>query len=479
MNRRLIVYSLGLLLLLESIMLLVPALTAIIYGETVLKYYVAVSLLVAVIGLGLTRIKADNRTIFSKEGLITVALGWITLSVFGAIPMWLSGEFPTYIDAFFETVSGFTTTGATVLSDVEALSHATLLWRSFTHWLGGMGVLVFVLAIVKVASGGGNIYIMKAESPGHDVSRLIPSTKGTAKILYIIYICLTVLEFIILAILKMPVFHAICAALGTAGTGGFGTLNDSFASYSPAIQLTVAIFMTLFGINFSCYYLLLAKHFKEFFKNEELRVYMGIMIFSTIIIAVNILGQCANLGEALLGAYFQVSSVMTTTGFVTVDFNSWPELSRMIMLIVMCIGASVGSTGGGIKVARIIILAKVGLREIRYTAKPNEVRTLRLNGKPLSEQIIRNICSYFVIYIIVFVISVLLISIDKMDIVSNVSGVIATLNNIGPGLEVVGATGNFGGYSAFSKLVFSADMLLGRLELLPLLVMFSPRTWKK
>ncbi len=479
MNRRMIVYSLGLLLLLESVMLLVPALTAVVYQESAFKYYIAVCLLTAVLGFLLTRIKATNRTIFSREGLITVALSWILLSLFGAIPMWLTGEFPTYIDAFFETVSGFTTTGSTVLSNVEALSHATLMWRSFTHWIGGMGVLVFMIAMVKVASGGGNIYLMKAESPGHDVSRLVPSTKGTAKILYIIYLCMTVLEIIILLCLGLPLFDSLCSAFGTAGTGGFGIYNDSFASFSPAVQITVGVFMMLFGVNFSCYYLLLAKRFKEVLKNEELRFYLGIMIGVSVVIAINIMGRFANFGQALRHSYFQVSSVMTTTGYTTADFNTWPELSRILMLLVMCVGASAGSTGGGIKVARFIILGKVGFREIRFTRKPNEIRSLRYNGKPVSEATVRNICSFFILYMMVFVVSLILISFDGKDTVSNISGVVATLNNIGPGLEVVGATGNFGSYSAFSKIVFSANMLLGRLELLPLFVLFTPRTWKR
>ncbi len=479
MNRRMIVYYLGILLLFEGVLLLVPALCDVIYREGVLKFYLPIALLSAFVGFILTRVKTRNRTIYSREGLITVALGWIVLSLFGAMPMWLTGEFPTYIDAFFETVSGFTTTGATVLSDVEALSHATLLWRSFTHWIGGMGVLVFILAITKAASGGSGIYLMKAESPGHDVSRLVPSTKGTAKILYIIYIFMTVAEIVVLLFLRMSFFQAVCTAFGTAGTGGFGFYNDSFASFSPAVQLTVGIFMMLFGVNFSCYYLLLVKRFKDFFKNEELRFYIAIMLTASLVIALNILSRFANFGEALLHSYFQVSSVMTTTGFTTADFNTWPELSRIIMLIVMCIGACAGSTGGGIKVARFIILGKVGIREIRYATRPKEVRSLRFNGKAISEQTIRNICSFFVLYVIVFVVSLILVSFDKMDLVSNLSGVTATLNNIGPGLEVVGATGNYGSYSAFSKLIFSADMLLGRLELLPLFVLFSPRTWKR
>lgn len=479
MNRRMIVYYLGILLLFESVMLLLPAMTDVIYGEGVFKYYIITALLSAIVGFSITRIKTRNRTIYSREGLITVALGWIILSLFGAIPMWLSGEFPTYIDAFFETVSGFTTTGASVLSNVEALSHATLLWRSFTHWIGGMGVLVFILAITKLTSGGSGIYLMKAESPGHDVSRIVPSTKGTAKLLYVIYVALTVLEIIILLCLGMPLFETICTSFGTAGTGGFGFYNDSFASFGPAIQLTVGIFMMLFGVNFSCYYLILAKRFRDFWKNEELRFYLLIMFSSTLVIAINILNRFGNFGEALLQSYFQVSSVMTTTGFTTADFNSWPELSRTILLLIMCIGACAGSTGGGLKVARFIILGKVGIREIRYATRPKEVRSLRLSGKAVSDQTVRNVCSFFVLYVMVFVVSLILISFDKMDFVSNISGVIATLNNIGPGLEVVGATGNYGSYSAVSKLIFSANMLLGRLELLPLFVLFSPRTWKR
>ena len=474
-----IVYYLGILLLFESVMLLLPAMTDMIYGEGVFKYYIITALLSAIVGFSITRIKTRNRTIYSREGLITVALGWIVLSLFGATPMWLSGEFPTYIDAFFETVSGFTTTGASVLSNVEALSHATLLWRSFTHWVGGMGVLVFILAITKLTSGGSGIYLMNAESTGHDVSRIVPSTKGTAKLLYVIYVALTVLEIIILLCLGMPLFETICTSFGTAGTGGFGFYNDSFASFSPAIQLTVGIFMMLFGVNFSCYYLIIAKRFREFWKNEELRFYLAIMLSSSLVIAINILNRFGNFGEALLQSYFQVSSVMTTTGFTTADFNSWPELSRTILLLIMCIGACAGSTGGGLKVARFIILGKVGIREIRYATRPKEVRSLRLSGKAVSDQTVRNVCSFFVLYVMVFVVSLILISFDKMDFVSNISGVIATLNNIGPGLEVVGATGNYGSYSAVSKLIFSANMLLGRLDLLPLFVLFSPRTWKR
>ncbi len=479
MNRRMIVNMLGKLLILEGALLLLPALVAVIYGEDTVFSYLITAGGLALIGLLLTLIKVRTREIFSKEGLVTVALGWVFLSIGGAVPFYLTREIPSFIDAFFETVSGFTTTGASILTNVEALSRASLFWRSFTHWIGGMGVLVFVIAMVKTVSGGGNIYLLRSESPGPEVSKLVPSSKGTAKILYIIYLVMTVIEIIALLLCGLPFFDSITVAFGTAGTGGFAIKNTSIAGYNLAAQLVIAVFMTLFGINFSCYYLLLAKKFKEFFKNEELRGYLIIMFSSVTLIAFNIWRLYGSLAVAFKESFFQVSSVMTTTGFATADFNTWPELSRMIMLIVMCIGASAGSTGGGLKVVRLIILAKAGFKELQRSARPNKISSLRYNGKPVSDTMLKSIYGYFVLYMIVFIISLLLISLDTADIVSNISGVIATLNNIGPGLEVVGATGNYSTYTDFSKLVFSADMLLGRLELIPLMVLFSPRTWKK
>ncbi|MBQ2825936.1 MAG: TrkH family potassium uptake protein [Clostridia bacterium] len=479
MNRRMIVYSLGLLVFFEGILMLFPALVSLIYREEILKYYLITALVLIAVGFIVSRIKTKDRMIFTREGLLTVSLGWIVMSLFGAIPFSLSGEFPTYIDAFFEMVSGFTTTGASVLSDVEKLSHASQFWRSFSHWIGGMGVLVFVMAAVKLASGGGNIYLLRAESPGAEVSKLVPSSRGTAKILYTIYIALTAIEFVILLFCGLDVFESVTMTLSTAGTGGFGIYNNSFAGFSPAAQIVVAIFMALFGVNFSCYYLIIARRFKEVLKSEELRAYVIIMLVATVTIAMNIANTCSGIGEAFRGAFFQVSSVMTTTGFSTMDFNLWPELSRIIMLIVMCIGACEGSTGGGLKVSRFILLGKIAVREIRHAAKPNAVSTVRYNGKTVSEGMVRNICSYFVLYVIVIIVSVVLVSFDGFDTVSNVSGVIATVNNIGPGLEMVGATGNFGSYSLFSKLVFSFDMLFGRLELFPMFALFSLRTWRR
>lgn len=479
MNRRMIVYSLGLLLAFEGFILLIPSFVALIYKEDVLKYYLATALVLICIGFLLTRIRTSDRMIFSREGMITVALGWIVLSICGAIPFWLSGEIPVFVDAFFEMVSGFTTTGASILSDVESLSHATLLWRSLSHWIGGMGVLVLVISVVKVAAGGGNIHLMRAESPGAEVSKLVPSSKGTAKILYGIYVSLTVLEFVVLLLCRMPVFDAVNTALGTAGTGGFSFRNDSFTSFSPTIQAVVAVFMALFGVNFGCYYLILAGRIKDLFKNIEVRVYFGIMILSTIIIAINISEMYSSTWDAVRHSFFQVSTAMTTTGYTTTDFNMWPELSRTLMLIIMCIGACEGSTGGGLKISRFILLGKIAFREIRLTTKPNVVRPILYNRKVVNEALARNVSSYFILYAVVFVVSLLLISLDGFDTTTNISGVIATLNNIGPGLEAVGATGNYSGYSALSKLVLSANMLFGRLELFPLFILFSHRAWKR
>lgn len=479
MNRRMIFYMLGRLLVFEGLLLLFPAVVGLIYKEDAAFAYLITAAALVLIGFLLSLIKTRNKAIFSKEGLVTVALGWVVLSIGGAIPFCLTGEIPSFVDAFFETVSGFTTTGSSILTDVEALSKASIFWRSFTHWIGGMGVIVFVIAASKMASGGGNIYLMRSESPGPEVSKLVPSAKGTAKILYIIYFVMTVIEIIALLICKLPLFDAVTLSFGSAGTGGFAISNSFTADGNIPAQMVIAVFMALFGINFSCYYLLLLGRIKEFFKNEELRAYILIMFGAVAIITFNIVNMSGGFGKAFRDAFFQVSSVMTTTGYATTDFNAWPELSRMVMLMVMFVGASAGSTGGGIKVVRILILAKVGLREIKLAAKPNQISPIRYNGKNVNETIVRNVCSFFALYMLVFVISLLLISIENKDIVSNTTSVIATLNNIGPGLEIVGATGNFSSYSAFSKLVFSANMLLGRLELIPLFVLFSKKTWKR
>ncbi|MGI6125070.1 MAG: TrkH family potassium uptake protein, partial [Acetivibrionales bacterium] len=389
----------------------------------------------------------------------------------------ISGEIPSFIDAFFETVSGFTTTGASILSSVETLSKSIIFWRSFTHWIGGMGVLIFVIAALPLASGGSNIYLMRAESPGPDVSKLVPSSRGTAFRLYSIYFAITVLEIVLLLCFGNSLFDSLTLSFGTAGTGGFAIRDTSLADYNSATQIIITVFMTAFGVNFSCYYLLLLKKFKDFFKNEEVRAYLGILICAIAIITINTAGNYDNAWVALKHAAFQASSVMTTTGYVTVDFNKWPELSRMVMLLIMCVGACVGSTGGGIKVARILILAKEAFRQFKCAVSPNRVESVRFNGRPVGEAMITGITSFFILYMMMFVASVLILSFDNKDTVSNISGVIATLNNIGPGLGIVGAVGNYGSYSVVSKMVFIIDMLAGRLEILPLLALFSRRTW--
>lgn len=480
MNKRMILYIIGVVLVAEAALMLLPAGVALIYAEErALRAFLASAGVLAVIGGLLTRIRHKKKTIYSKEGFVAVALCWIALSLGGSLPFMLSGDIPSFIDAFFETVSGFTTTGASILSDVEALSHASLFWRSFTHWVGGMGVLIFVMAALPLASGGGNIHLMRAESPGYDVSKLVPSSRGTAFRLYAIYFFMTVLMVICLLICGNPLFDSLTLSFGAAGTGGFAIKNDSIASYSAATQDIITIFMTAFGINFSCYYLLRSGKIGEFFRNEEVRLYLLILVVSTGFIVLQIAPDCVSLEQALRTAAFQTSSVMTTTGYSTVDFNQWPELSRMIMLLIMCIGACVGSTGGGIKVARVAILVKAGLRQVKYTLSPNRVESVRFNGKAVSSETVTGILTYFALYMLVFVISILLLALDDAgDTVSNLSGVIATLNNIGPGLEKVGAVGNYGSYHFFSKLVFIFDMLAGRLELLPIFALFFRRTWE-
>ena len=478
MNYRMSAYITGVTLLTEAALLLLPALVAIIYGETrPLIAFLITILFLALIGFLLTRIKAQKKTIFTREGLLTVAVGWIALCIGGAMPFVLSGEIPSIVDALFETVSGFTTTGASILTDVEALSKSLIFWRSFTHWVGGMGVLVFVIAAVPLPGGGSNIHLMRAESPGPDVSRLVPSTRGTAFRLYSIYLAMTAIEIVFLLIFGNSLFDSLTLSFGAAGTGGFAIKNDSLAGYNSATQITITIFMAAFGVNFSCYYLLLSKKIKDFFKNEELRAYIGIMAIAIIVITVNIRGAFSGVGEALRAAAFQVSSVMTTTGYTTVDYNLWPELSRMILLLVMCVGACVGSPGGGIKVARIVILAKEGFRQLKKAVSPNRVEAIHFNGRPVSEAMVTGINGFFILYMIIFVVSVLILSLDGKDTVSNISGVIATLNNIGPGLEVVGAVGNYSSYSCLSKLVFIFDMLAGRLEIIPVLALFFRKTW--
>ncbi len=474
MNRRMIAYVLGILLMCEAGLLLLPTAISLIYSETVITSFLFSIGILVVCGFILIKCKPKDTTIYARDGLVIVSLGWILLSIFGALPFFLSGEIPHYIDAVFETVSGFTTTGSSILSNVEALSKSMLFWRSFTHWIGGMGVLVFVMAVLPLAGGGGDIHLMRAESPGPTVEKLVPRSSKSARILYGIYLGLTALEFLILVIGRMPVFDAITITFGTAGTGGFGVLNSSIADYNVFCQSVITIFMALFGINFNFYFLLLLKRFKDAFKSSEIKAYLGIMAGTIAIITINISNSYSSILEAFRHAAFQVSSVMTTTGYATADFDKWPELSRILLLAVMCIGACAGSTGGGFKVSRMMLIIKNAAKEVRSISHPRSVKVLTFDGKKVSNETVRSASAYLVIYVLIFAISLIIISFDKMDTVSNITGVIATLNNIGPGLGIVGPTGNYGDYSVLSKLVFIANMLLGRLEIFPIICLFTP-----
>lgn len=479
MNKRMIAYVIGILLLCEAGLMLLPTIVAAIYGEAVIKSFIFSIIILLVGGIILTSFKPENKTVYSRDSLVIVSLGWIFVSLFGALPFFLSGEIPNYFNALFETVSGFTTTGASILSDVEALSRSMLFWRSFTHWIGGMGVLVFIMAVLPLAGGGTNLNIMKAESPGPTVGKLVPSSKKTARILYGMYLFLTVAEMVLLLLGGMPLFDSVTISFGTAGTGGFGVLNSSIAGYSTYCQTVITIFMMLFGVNFNVYFLLVCRNFKDAFKNQEVRAYFGVILMAIFVITINIKGQFDTIGEAIHHAAFQVGSIITTTGFATADFNQWPELSKMVLLLLMFIGACAGSTGGGIKVSRVILLIKSIGKEIRSVSHPRGVRVITYEGKRVNDDIIRGTTAYLAIYVLIFVISLLIISLDKMDMVTNISATAATLNNIGPGLGAVGPTGNFDCYNGLSKAVFIINMLLGRLEIFPLLCIMFPSKSRK
>ena len=443
-------------------------------------FLITLGILLAVQGLLFFLCKGAPRAFGATEGFVCVSISWIVMSLLGCLPFYLSREIPAYIDAFFEIVSGFTTTGASVVPNVEGLSKGILYWRSFSHWLGGMGVLVFLLA---VAPGDGQgkgftMHLLRAESPGPNVGKLVPKMRKTAAILYIIYIVLTVLNVIFLLCGGMSLFESLCTAFGTAGTGGFGIRNDSLASCSPYIQYVTTVFMFLFGINFGCYYLLLLRQFKSVFKDEELRLYFGIVITAIALIVLDIRGLYGTLEETIRHAAFQVSSIITTTGFATADFDLWPGFSKTILLALMVIGACAGSTGGGIKVARVLLLFKSLRRNIRQALRPNRVQVIRNNGAVVDEQVLDNTNAYLAAYVIIIIVSVILISVDEFSTTTNISAVLACFNNIGPGLEAVGPTCNFSGFSAFSKIVLSLDMLAGRLEIFPILVLLSRGTWK-
>lgn len=478
MNYSIIIYILGWILKFQAVFMALPLITSLIYQETDAVSFVITIVLCLLAGIPMTLRRPKNQVFHTKEGFVTVALSWIVLSITGALPFLFSSSITHPIDAIFETVSGFTTTGASILSDVEALSHGILFWRSFTHWIGGMGVLVFLLCLLPL-TGGYHMSLMKAESPGPSVSKLVPKVRSTAKILYGIYFALTLLEIVFLLLGDMPLFDTLCTAFGTAGTGGFGIKNSSIGGYSTYIQVVVTIFMILFGINFSIYYLILSKKLIQALKIEELRYYLGIILVSILVIAFNIKDLFGSIWQALQQSAFQVASIITTTGFATTDFNAWPEVSRIILIILMFVGACAGSTGGGIKVSRFIILFKSIAKELHLYIHPNAVKKIKMDEKPIPHEVVRSTNIFMSVYVLIFAFSVLIIGFNDYDLTTNFTAVAATLNNIGPGLELVGPTGNFGLFSPLSKCVLIFDMLAGRLEIFPLLLLFVKDTWKK
>lgn len=477
MNYSMIRYILASVIGVEGIMLLLPAVTAGIYREQEGLIYLSVAAACILLGFCGRIRKPKSNVFYSREGFAAVSLSWIVLSLVGAVPFRLTGEIPSYIDALFETISGFTTTGASILSTVEELSHATAFWRCFTHWIGGMGVLVFIMAVLPL-SGSSSMHLMRAESPGPSVGKLVPKIRSTAMILYGIYVVITLAEVISLLIAGMPLFDALCLTFGTAGTGGFGLLNDSIASYSMAVQIIITVFMLLCSINFNVYYLLLIRRPKEALLSEEMRWYLIIVFTSALLIAINIKDGFYNLGMAFQTALFQVASIISTTGFATTDFNLWPEFSKIILVILMFVGACAGSTGGGFKVSRLMILVRSVKNEILSITHPRSVQKVHMDGRRISDTTVKTVLCYLAAYILLIILSVLLVSLDEFDMETNFTAVMATLNNIGPGLGAVGPAANFGSFHVFSKLVLMLDMLVGRLELFPMLVLFSRGMWK-
>lgn len=478
MNLKMIRYILGVVLKFEGLFLCLPAIVGFIYHEKSTFAYLVTILLCLVCGFALSYKKPDDTVFQATEGFISVSLSWILLSLFGALPFVISGEIPSIVDAMFEAISGFTTTGASILSDVEALSHCNLFWRSFTHWIGGMGVLVFILAVFPMG-GGHRMYLMKAESPGPSVEKLVPRVKSTAMILYGIYTLMTIVEIVLLLIGGMPLFDALTTSFGTAGTGGFGIKNDSIGSYAPHLQNIVTVFMILFGVNFNIYYLILCKKFRQVIRSEEVRAYLGIILATIIIITYNVRHMFPTIGEALRHSAFQVGSIITTTGFSTTDFDLWPQIPKTLLIMLMFIGACAGSTGGGMKVSRLVIMVKTVKKELFTFAHPHGVKKICMDNHLIGHETVRSVNIFLIAYMLIMAFSTLLIGFDNFDFTTNFTAVTATFNNIGPGLELVGPTRNFGIFSDFSKAVLMFDMLAGRLEIFPMLVLFAPVTWKR
>ena len=478
MNYSIVLYILGCDLKFESAFLVLPALVGLIYREHASVSYLAVAVLCLILGVLLTHKKPRSTNLYTREGFVAVALSWIIMSIFGAIPFVLTGDIPFYVDALFETISGFTTTGSSILTDVESISKASLFWRSFSHWIGGMGVFVFIMAILPMM-GGSTMNLMKAESPGPSVSKLVPHVKDTAKILYGIYIAITICEATILRALGMPLFDSLTTTFGTVGTGGFGIRNDSIAGYSPAIQITITVFMILSGINYTAYFYILTGKIKELFKIEEVRWYLAIIFGSVAVITWNVRSLYPTFSETLRHAFFQVGSIITTTGYATTDFDLWPALSKTLLVTLMFIGACAGSTSGGIKVSRILILLKTIRKELSLIIHPRQVKKIRMDGHPVDHETLRSANVFLVVYFVLLLTSMLLISVDEFDFSTNFTSVVTVLNNIGPGLNLVGPTQNFSIFSPFSKFVLMFDMLAGRLELFPMMILLMPSTWKR
>lgn len=481
MNYKMMGRFIGKILMVEAAFMVPAMLISLYEGEfvSVRAFMWTLAAIVLVSGLLMWLCKGSKNKFYAKDGLACVGISWIVMSLLGCLPFFISGAIPDFVDAFFEIVSGFTTTGASILPEVESLPKGILYWRSFSHWLGGMGVLVFLLAVSSMGGGdnGYTMHLLRAESPGPNVGKLVPKMRKTASILYLIYILLTILDVLFLMAGKMPLFEAVCTAFGTVGTGGFGIRNDSMASYSPYIQNVCTVFMFLCGVNFTCFYLLLIRQVKNVFQDEELRLYLGVAAASIVVITLNLRGFYDTFSETLRHAAFQVSTIMTTTGFATTDYELWPGLSKAILLTLMIIGASAGSTGGGFKCGRALLVLKSLRRSVQQIVHPQKVQVVRVNGQPISEKVLQNTNAYLAAYLIVIITSFLLISVDGFSITTNLSAVLACFNNIGPGFEMVGPTSNYAAYGTFSKLVLALDMLAGRLEIFPILILFSRTTW--
>lgn len=479
MNYRMISSTVGQLLRVEALFMALPLFVSFYYGENIPYVYGTVMAILLIVGTILTLFKPKTRRIFAKEGFIIVALSWIFMAFFGALPFYISGAIPNFVNAIFETVSGFTTTGASILNDIESLPKSILFWRSFTHWIGGMGVIVFVLAILPQKDTRA-MHIMRAEVPGPTVGKLVSKTMVTARILYLLYTVITLIEAFILYLGKTPLFDSITLAFSTAGTGGFAIKNASVAAYDNLyIEIVISLFMIIFGINFNLFYLMIVRQIKRVLKSEELWVYLALICISTVSIAINILPMVQTFGSALRQAGFTVTSIISTTGFVTADFQKWPTFSQAIIVALMFVGGMAGSTGGGLKVARVIILFKSGLREIKRAINPRTVKCIKLDGAVVENETVSTVNSYFAIYMIIIAVSTILVSFNKLDFTSTLVSVITCINNVGPGLNAVGPTCNFSGLSALSKIVLVFDMLIGRLEIFPMIILLSPSAWKK